>query len=594
VAISLNSIPGNIRVPFAWFEVNPGQAPYQTISRLLLIGQMTSSGSAAADQPIIVTGQENGLFGSGSMLAAMYNIARVNAPFQEIWALPLSDAMGSTAATGTVTLNQAAPLASPEQIVLYVGGLRVTANVTTTMTNTSIASAITTAINDCPYMQVHAANVVGVKAKQSVTYTLPAPGAATYLPVTIGSLSLSVLVNTTDTPSIIAANVASEINSNSTLFTATAVGATVTVTAVSTGTFANSYTLTTQPAAFGTSTTTSFAGGTSDVVTLTANNKGTIGNGIRIETHLNADDAWAADTLLTIVQMSNGVGDPSITTALVNLGDDLWDFIGMPYASAAYLSEMDAWLNNRWSPNSQTYGLNFTGMVGKTAGQTIAFTSVRNNPFTYVLPMYNSPQPASLLTAAFAAQAAVHLQTPPELSLPMQTLNLIGIRGPKLVSDRWAVPTLQSFYYAGASGYDVDKSGNVRLNRVVSTYQRDTWGNADQSWLDVNTLAQLMYGVRFMRAYITEKYPRAGLVDSNPNHIAGFVTVNDIHAALVHAYQQLVAVGVFENADLFATLLVVERNASDPNRVDAYIPTDAANQLRIFAASVTSFLQFPA
>src|SRR5690242_8819012 len=121
--IQFNQIPGNIRVPFVRFEVNAGQSPYQSIQRLVLIGQMTSAGSAAADNPIFVTQNEDALFGPGSMLAAMYKIARANAPFQEIWCIPLADAGGSaTAAVGSI--KSAAPTYS-SSIVVYVGGYRV-------------------------------------------------------------------------------------------------------------------------------------------------------------------------------------------------------------------------------------------------------------------------------------------------------------------------------------------------------------------------------------------------------------------------------------------------------------------------------------
>lgn len=38
-----------------------------------------------------------------------------------------------------------------------------------------------------------------------------------------------------------------------------------------------------------------------------------------------------------------------------------------------------------------------------------------------------------------------------------------------------------------------------------------------------------------------------------------------------------------ENADLFKKYLIVERNTTDPNRVDVLFPPDYVNQLRIFA-----------
>ncbi|MFX6303898.1 hypothetical protein ABTF83_19500, partial [Acinetobacter baumannii] len=93
--------------PFAYFEINPGQSPYQSNSRLLLIGQKTSLGSAVPNEPILITGGENGLFGPGSMLAGEYKEARKIAPFREIWGGVLEDAPNATKATGTLAVEGA-------------------------------------------------------------------------------------------------------------------------------------------------------------------------------------------------------------------------------------------------------------------------------------------------------------------------------------------------------------------------------------------------------------------------------------------------------------------------------------------------------
>ena len=126
MAIQFNEIPGNLRVPFMRVEFNAGQAPYASIARLVLIGQKTAAGTAEANKPVWVTGGEDGLFGAGSMLACMYKIARKNGPFQEIWAVPLSDAAASTAATGTITVGGTFPVTVAGTIVLYINDQRVT------------------------------------------------------------------------------------------------------------------------------------------------------------------------------------------------------------------------------------------------------------------------------------------------------------------------------------------------------------------------------------------------------------------------------------------------------------------------------------
>jgi phage tail sheath gpL-like len=489
MAIQFNQIPGNIRVPFVRFEVNAGTQPYSSIQRLVLIGQMTSAGVATADMPLFVTENEDQLFGTGSMLASMYKTARKNAPFQEIWAIPLADATGgATAAVGSIKIT--APTTSVS-LVYYIGGYRVSVPVNALMTAANCATALVAAIN------------------------------------AVNGIIVTAAVDGTDTT----------------------------------------------------------------MVKITAKNKGTLGNTIRIETRLYADDGIAADDLSVIVQPTGGSGDPTITNAIANMGDDQWDWIVMPYCTGAYLTELETWLDARWGPMSQMYGHNITAFSG-SAGEVQAFTSARNSWHSSIMPVKNGPQPTYLWAAAIGAQTAQHLQTPPELSRPLQTIELIGILPPKSVADQWSTVQRQSFYFAGASGYRV-QDGVVQIDRLLTTYQRNAWGSPDQSWLDVNTIAQLMYGLRAIMAYMTQTWPRAALVDKNPNNIQGFATADDIKNSFIHIYKDLEAIGVFENSDLFAQLLIVERNATDPNRVDTYLPLDHVNQLRVLAVNSTSFLQYP-
>ena len=49
-----NNIPGNVRVPFFYAEFQSGGTPYSQNARLLLIGQKLASGSATANQPVLV------------------------------------------------------------------------------------------------------------------------------------------------------------------------------------------------------------------------------------------------------------------------------------------------------------------------------------------------------------------------------------------------------------------------------------------------------------------------------------------------------------------------------------------------------------
>jgi phage tail sheath gpL-like len=104
MGIPFNNVPPNTLVPFNWFEFNSGGSQSVGLSAELLVGQMTSAGTAAAGVPygpIQSLADAIKQFGAGSMLVSMFSTARANAPTQEIWALPLADPAGEAAA-GTV------------------------------------------------------------------------------------------------------------------------------------------------------------------------------------------------------------------------------------------------------------------------------------------------------------------------------------------------------------------------------------------------------------------------------------------------------------------------------------------------------------
>lgn len=164
--VAFNNIPGNILVPFWYAEINSGGSPYQGESRLLLVGQKTSSGTATANVPIGPFGSEQeviALAGVGSMLVDMYRVARRNAPFQPIWLCALADPAG-VAAAGSITIT--APAVTGVG-VLSVAGTRLTIQVNAADNATTIATAIRDAINAAglPVTATNAAGVVTVTAR---------------------------------------------------------------------------------------------------------------------------------------------------------------------------------------------------------------------------------------------------------------------------------------------------------------------------------------------------------------------------------------------------------------------------------------------
>jgi phage tail sheath gpL-like len=163
--ISFAQIPQNIKVPLYWVEVDPSMAGLPTINlRALLVGTMTTGtngGDATADIaiPIGSQAQADQHFGSQSELARMFRAFFGNNFANEVWGLPVAEATGASAATGTIVINT--PPTAAGTISLYIAGTYVPVNIMTTDTVSDIATAIEAAVNDDPTLPVTATSATG-------------------------------------------------------------------------------------------------------------------------------------------------------------------------------------------------------------------------------------------------------------------------------------------------------------------------------------------------------------------------------------------------------------------------------------------------
>jgi phage tail sheath gpL-like len=338
----------------------------------------------------------------------------------------------------------------------------------------------------------------------------------------------------------------------------------------------------------------------SNVVTLTHRNAGLLGTKFSVLKDLVGDEG-ALQTHLTIASGVAGSGTPTLGTALASLGDMEFDYICSPYADTTSLDVVKDFLgmtSGRWSPIQQLYGHYLTVMFDSFANLA-SFGLGRNDPNVSIMGVVDSPSPPWRWAAAYGARIAGDKNLGGEvdqayrISVPVQTLDLVGIRPPQSRVNWFSITQRNTLYQDGISGFKVQNDGTVMLDRVVTTYLTNSYGQPDITWLDIETRLQMVYFVRYMRQRITQKYGRCALSDDNPSGNPAIVTAKILKAECIHVYEELTKGGLVENPDLFAKSLVVERS-SDPNRVNAYLPVDVVNQFRVFAANATTFLQYPA
>lgn len=481
-------IPSTLRLPGAFFELDNSQAnTAQSNQRALIIGQITSTGIATPNVPVISGGIGDAATqgGASSMLANMANAYRLNDSFGEVWYLPLADAAGATAAAGSIAFTSAPTAAGT--IALYIAGILVSVPVTASQTTASIAAAVTAAIN-----------------------------AIANMPVT--------------------------------------------------------------------------ASASTSTVTLTADNKGLCGNEIDIRMNYYGTvngEVTPAGLAYTITAMAGGAVNPTLTTALGNLGNTTFDFIANPYTDSTSLDAVKQLLNDqtgRWSWLEQLYGHAFSAYAGTFASQT-TLGLARNNQHETILGFYGSPTPSWIWAAALCAQAAVSVRADP--GVPLQYLPLQGVLAPP-VANQFISSQRQTLLYDGISTFTVQADGTVQTENIITTYQENSQGVADDSYLEVETMFQLMLEIRTLQSMLTSKYARCKLADngSKPASGSNLVTPNTIAADIRALYAERVDAGFVQDAATFNDALVVQKNTVNPNRLDILWPGIPVNQMRTFATLV--------
>jgi phage tail sheath gpL-like len=404
-----------------------------------------------------------------------------------------------------------------------------------------------------PIWALPLADPAGVAASGTLTVD-QAPGVAGVAVVSVYGVRLTVQVLASDTANTVAAAVAAAINASAVPVTAGAAGA---------------------------------------VVTVTSRHVGVVGNGI--ELRLRSDEPNVLVGKATIVAMAGGTGVPSLTTALANCGDDEFDWITGPYSDATSLNAIRDFLadtsTGRWSPTKMLYGHYISQVVGNLA-TCVTLGNGRNDRHVTILGTQAAPEPGYLWGASLNAIAASHLSDAPELSRPLQTLELPGIQPPVDRSTWWNQQDRQALYADGIAACKVTIDGRVVVDRAVTTEQLNAAGVPDATFRDIETIAQMMFVARYFRAGVSSRFARMALADENPAGLDTIVTPLDIRNWLIHLYEELVALGVLEKANLFAQFLKVERDPNDATRVNAYLPVDVVNHLRVFAANITTFLQY--
>jgi len=336
------------------------------------------------------------------------------------------------------------------------------------------------------------------------------------------------------------------------------------------------------------------------VCTLTCNWTGTSGNDIDVrDSHygrIGSEELPKGVTLTysTLGMLSGGAGVPDFDTAISNLGERNFEYVAMPFTDSTSLMawELEYGFTDtgRWGWMRQLYGHIFSAHRASYANM-IAFGETRNSGVSSIMGVeLQSPSPVYEWAAAYTAKAARGLTNDP--ARPLQTLVLTGILAAPL-HERFNRGELNTLAGYGIATQEVGGEGTMIL-RETTTYQLNLYGQSDDAYELVTTLATLARLLRNQRQAITSKYPRHKLANDGTRFGPGqaIVTPGIIKAELVAEYRMDEYNGLVEDTRAFKNNLLVERDPNNPNRVNVLYPPDLINQLRVFAVLAQFRLQY--
>ncbi len=339
---------------------------------------------------------------------------------------------------------------------------------------------------------------------------------------------------------------------------------------------------------------TAAATATSGVLQLTAKNKGLAGNEIDVRLayygttageNVPAGLTFTNLQVGTGTQLAGGAQNPTVlAAALANLADQAFDFVVFPYTDTASLNAWQTFMDDntgRWSWDRMLYGGGFSAFRG-TLGACTTFLTGRNDPAMAIMPFYDAPQPAWIWAARLTGDFAVSSRAHPSVPVQDITTDLL----PPPIQNRWTLDELQVLLQDGGCAYTT-VSGQVVINRMVTTYQLNAQGLPDVSYQDVESRYQLAYAMRDLRGYLSALYSRKIWVDDN-TRLSG--TVNNavampsmLKASVINRYRFLEAYGVVQDGDAFEAAVQVQKVGG---LAKVYWPGDLANQLRDIGIAV--------
>jgi len=306
------------------------------------------------------------------------------------------------------------------------------------------------------------------------------------------------------------------------------------------------------------------------VVTFTARNKGAAGNSIDLRVNYLGEagaermPAGVAITELAsadYVKLKSGATDPDLSTIGAMMTDKRYQFVANPYTVAPALTKFKTEFSDtavgRWGYMRQTYGGVFAAL-NDTAANMASF-STANDPHMSICGMEGTPTPADEMAAAYCGSAAASIRIHPVV--PLNNRAIRWIKPYSVEDDRLGYTERELMLRNGITPLIVSDSGDVMIQRAITSYNKNTYGGKDDSYFDISIPYQNDYVMSRLHSVVENSMANKVLVDNtaNPRPDVPTISPKQIHSKMVAEYADMEGMGIVENTKVFAKLLVVNK-----------------------------------
>jgi len=317
-------------------------------------------------------------------------------------------------------------------------------------------------------------------------------------------------------------------------------------------------------------------------VTLTCRWVGLSGNQITIKQDLGSGESTAepAGVTLTLGTMASGSADPSIATALANLGTTFYTWVVCPYNADASLDLLETAGVARIDPAVKKP---FAGVVGYTGTRAdyLTWLGDRNSPWTTSFPVEGSPNHPAEIAAAVVGVCSRSADSDP--ARPFRTLTISGIL-PGTGAD-WTWAQKDAVEQAGGSAY-FTSNGAVGIHDLLTTYVTNTLGAVDESWRYTETIINVQAKIYSLdQLFLSAPFDRAVVVDDAAITSKEYaVSPKRVKAFVIGLIDGLwIPEGWSKERDTIVAGIQAEIDSVNPGRINVLVPDIITTGLRIMA-----------